>query len=62
MSRYRVSSTHPVDIASGAVFAPGETAVGVDSEDPHDKRLIEEGVLVETTSSKPKTTKKEEGS
>ena len=56
MSRYRVSSSHAEDIASGAVFAPGETAVGVDPENPFDKAKIEAGVLVEIKRrSKPKS-------
>lgn len=62
MSRYRVSSSHPEDIASGAVFAPGELAVGVDAENPYDKAKIEAGVLVETTSPAKRTPKKEEES
>jgi hypothetical protein len=47
---YRVALRHPVDIATGASFAPGETAVGVNPKDPHDKQLIDEGHLVLVTS------------
>jgi hypothetical protein len=61
MSRYRVSSSHAEDIASGAVFAPGETAVGVNPDNPHDKELIDRGVLVEITRpSKPKAKKEDD--
>lgn len=62
MSRYRVSSSHVEDIASGAVFAPGELAVGVDADDPHDASLIERGVLVEIETKPARKTKKEEES
>lgn len=65
MSRFRVSSAHPEDLASGATFAPGETAVGVNPKDPHDARLIEEGRLVPLDSkpaSKSKTKENEGGS
>ena len=44
--QYRVASRHPEDIASGASFAPGEIAVGIDPKDPHDKQKIEEGRFV----------------
>lgn len=47
MSRYRVRSSHAEDIASGAVFAPGETVIGVDPKDPYDRAKIKTGVLVE---------------
>lgn len=45
--RYRVAlhCSHPEDIASGASFGPGETAVGVDPKHPHDKAAIEDGRL-----------------
>lgn len=60
MSRYLVSSSHAEDIASGAVFAPGELAVGVDADDPHDKDLIDRGVLVEIARPGKSKAKKEE--
>lgn len=47
MARYRLSSTHPEDLACGAVLAPGEITSKADAKDPHDKRLIEEGKLIE---------------
>lgn len=50
---YRVSSSHAEDIHTGASFAPGEVAVGVDPEDPHDAALIEDGRLVEVIPSEP---------
>lgn len=49
MARYRVSSSHAEDIASGGMFAPGEEAKGVDPKDPFDAAKIEAGVLVEIT-------------
>jgi hypothetical protein len=57
--RYRVASRHPEDLASGASFAPGELAKGVNPKDPHDKRLIEEGRLVITTPRKSSSNKEE---
>ena len=44
-TRYRVVAKHPVDIATGRSFAPGELAAGVDPKNAHDKSLIEEGAL-----------------
>lgn len=43
--RFRVTSTHAETISTGASFAPGELAVGVDEKDPHDKAAIDEGRL-----------------
>jgi hypothetical protein len=59
MPRYRVSSSHAEDIASGAVFAPGETAVGVDPDNPYDRQKIDAGILVEMTPAKRKAAKEE---
>lgn len=44
--RYRVISDHPETISTGASFAPGEEAVGLDPKDPHDKALLEDGKFV----------------
>ena len=55
MARYRVASTHPEDIAAGAVFGPGELAVRVDPKNPYDKAKIEAGILVPVSAPKKKT-------
>ena len=49
MSGYTVASRHPEDLASGRTVAPGEKvpANAVDPKDDHDKRLIDEGILVQ---------------
>lgn len=61
MARYRVDSTHPEDIACGQVVAPGEVTSSVKQQDPHDRRLIEEGRLVALPENRqPRKTKKEE--
>lgn len=61
MARYRVDSTHPEDLACGQVVAPGETTSNVKQQDPHDKRLIEEGRLVALSEKRqPRKSKKEE--
>ncbi len=56
-TRYRVTSSHPETISTGASFAPGELAVGVDPSDAHDKAAIDEGRL---TPLKPKPAAKKE--
>lgn len=58
MPRYRLSSTHPEDLACGAVIAPGETTSKVKASDPHDKRLIDEGKLIELPG-KPRKSKEQ---
>jgi len=47
MPRFFLSSTHPEDLACGTVVAPGETTSKANPKDPHDKRLIAEGKLIE---------------
>jgi hypothetical protein len=62
-SRFRVSSVHPEDLACGLVLAPGEVSSRVKPSDPHDKRLIEKGRLVELPAKRsvpPKENEKEE--
>lgn len=59
-ARFRVSSTHPEDLACGAVLAPGEASSRVRPSNPHDKRLIDEGRLVELAPRKARKGKKEE--
>jgi hypothetical protein len=61
MARYRVDSTHPEDIACGQVVAPGEVTSNVKQQDPHDKRLIQEGRLVALPDKRqPRKSKKDE--
>jgi hypothetical protein len=46
---YRHVGMHPEDTAEGAVLAPGESTESLnsfDASDPHNKRLIDDGVLI----------------
>lgn len=43
---YRVASAHPEEIHTGAEFAPGEQAVGIDPSHPFDAAKITEGIFV----------------
>jgi len=43
---YRVASQHPEEIHTGASFAPGETAEGIDPSNPFDAAKITEGRFV----------------
>ena len=45
--RFRVASSKAEEVNSGATFAPGEEAIGIDPEHPDDARKIEEGRFVE---------------
>lgn len=45
MGTYRVKSAHGQDLHDGAMVAPDEL-VEVDEKQEHNRRLIEEGVLV----------------
>jgi len=59
---YRHVGTHPEDTAEGAVLAPGESTEDLDKfdpSDPHNKRLIDEGIFVEIE--EPKEPKGKEG-
>lgn len=49
---YRVTSLHAETISTGATFAPGENATGVNPKNEHDKALIDDGKLVEVTKTK----------
>lgn len=40
------TSTHPVDLPSGRVIAPGEQAEGVDTNDPHARALVLDGHVI----------------
>jgi hypothetical protein len=47
---YRHVGTHPEDTAEGAVLAPGESTEDLaefDPSNPHNKRLIDEGIFAE---------------
>ncbi len=60
---FRVRSTHPVDLSCSQMVGPGEDTKNVDPKKSHDKRLIEEGTLVELTSKRPpQKSKKQEDS
>lgn len=48
MKQYVSRSRHPVDLADGRLVEPGGT-VEVDTEDPHNKRLIEDGALIQAS-------------
>lgn len=65
---YKVLSDHAEDLADGRMVGPGETIKlsKEDIEDPHNKRLIDEGLLLEISDAtkyeggvKPKTGKEE---
>lgn len=45
-----VGSTHPEDLADGRVIGVGETVELSDEDlsDPHNQRLLEEGLLIST--------------
>lgn len=60
---FRVRSTHPVDLACGQMVGPGEDTKNVNPKHEHDKRLIEEGLLIEQPSKRPpQKSKKQEDS
>ena len=50
---YRVAGTRPEEIHNGATFLPGETAEGIDPENPFDAEKIAEGRFVAVRSDKP---------
>jgi hypothetical protein len=55
---YRHIGSHPEDTAEGATIAPGESTEELGSFDPqapHNKRLIDEGILIEIPKPKAKT-------
>lgn len=45
--QYRVASTHVEDIHTGATFAPGEEAIGLDPDNPFDAAKIADGAFEE---------------
>lgn len=46
---FRVASTKPEEIHTGATFAPGEEAAGFDPDNEEDARKLEEGLFVEVS-------------
>ena len=46
MTRFRVSSTKLEEAHTGASFAPGEEAIGIDPSNEDDARKIDEGRFV----------------
>jgi hypothetical protein len=66
---YKMVGDHPEDLADGRVLGPGEVAElsEEDLEDPHNQRLVDEGLLIEADegeepkpkTSRAKTTRKE---
>jgi hypothetical protein len=58
-----LSASHPEDLASGRVISPGESVKLTDDElkEPHNKRLIDEGVLLEKQQAKKEPEPKGEG-
>lgn len=55
--KYRVSSTHPEDLADGRVLGAGEQITDLDASDPHNKRLIDDGRLVKIATAKKRSAK-----
>lgn len=54
MSAHRCTSTHPIDLASGRVLAPGESA-DLDPHDPHHAALIADGSLMALAERAPRS-------
>jgi hypothetical protein len=66
MQHFRHVGIHPEDTAEGAVLAPGESTEGLasfDPKDPHNKRLIDEGIFlpIPEEDEKPDKAKTKEG-
>jgi hypothetical protein len=49
---YRVTSGHVESLHNGRMVGPGEDVNGVNPRHPHDKRLIDGGVLVKRAAKK----------
>ena len=49
---YRVADKHPVEVAGGQMYGPGEEIKGLDECHPHNKGLIERGQIVKQESAK----------
>ena len=50
-------ASHPVDLDDGRTLAPGEEAT-VDTDDLHNKVLIDQGSILVMADEKPKTTER----
>lgn len=52
--KYLYAGDHAGPLASGAQYAPGDEvpAAAVNLDDPHDQRLLDEGVLIDTQPAK----------
>lgn len=58
---YTNVGTHPEDVADGRIVGPGNQ-VSIDATDPHNKRLITDGILIEVPKAgKADPVKKEAG-
>lgn len=51
---YRVTSSHPEDLADGRVVGPGEVVSDVDISIPHNQRLLDDGAIVKIQVAKKK--------
>lgn len=49
---YRVTSSKPEEIHTGATFAPGEEVPGLDPKDPFDADKLERGLISEVKPAK----------
>lgn len=45
MAKVICSASHPVDLSTGRSLAPGETAEDVDTDHPHQRTLVVDGLL-----------------
>lgn len=50
--KYRYIGPAPTDLACGKVVSPGTDTTDVDLKDPHDRGLIDRGLLVEQVPAK----------
>lgn len=59
MSTVKCVSTHPEDLANGLILEPGEVAKGIDLNDPHNKRLVDEEKLLVIDQKRSRSTSKD---
>lgn len=50
---YKVTSSHPITLPGGRMFAPGDVVAKVKVSDPHVASLIEAGLLTKKAAPKP---------
>lgn len=50
---YKVTSSHPITLPGGRMFAPGDVVAKVKVSDPHTASLIEAGLLTKKAAPKP---------